>query len=131
MTHEPNDADFVSRFAALRDEDAGGAYPFRLPPRRPTPAQAPLRWATAGSLAAAALAMLWIADLRNDARSARLAAYLTATAWRGPTDFLLQTPGWELLSAVPAIGMPDVGTVPGPTRRAGTDTARLHRRDQP
>jgi hypothetical protein len=32
---------------------------------------------------------------------------LGAVVWRSPTDFLLSTPGSELLRSVPAIGVPD------------------------
>lgn len=129
MTHEPDDADLRARFAALREEDAASVPAFRLPGRRGTPARAALRWAAAGSLAAAVLATLWFAGTGKDARTERFSAYMTTTAWRGPTDFLLQTPGREFLTEVPAIAQPDVGITPRAWRRTGTDTARPNRRD--
>ena len=128
MTHQPDDADLRSRFAALRREDAEHAAPFSVPRRRRAPARAPLRWVTGAGLAAAVLAMIWVAGVRDAGRRGEFAAYMTTTAWRGPTDFLLQTPGREFLSAVPAVGVPDVGITPKPSRRTGMDTARQHRR---
>lgn len=38
------------------------------------------------------------------------------TQWRSPTEFLLQTPGRDLLRSVPRFGMwPEQGVAPGPS----------------
>ncbi len=104
------------RFAALRDEESGRAPGFEqvLRRTRATP-HLGLR-AVAGALSlvvvVATVAVLAIPHLREPRLRApplsvqrRPGADVPALAqWRAPTDFLLNTPGRELLQAIPHIG---------------------------
>lgn len=94
-----DDSDLRQAFAVLRREDAQGAPAFdavrgRVRPRRLAP--------VAGLLAAAsvAVAILGIVVRRPDPP-------LPPTSmgeWIAPTDFLLDTPGREILETVPRFG---------------------------
>ena len=56
------------------------------------------RWPIAVAAAAAfATVLLWPRHISNDAET------LTITTWRAPTDALLDTPGMDLLSELPAL----------------------------
>jgi hypothetical protein len=45
-----------------------------------------------------------VIERRAMERRAIVEPFLTSTTWEAPTDFLLVTPGQDLLSAVPTIG---------------------------
>ena len=124
-----DDRDLRQRFAALRREDEGGTPAFAsirktLATRRRRPRMTTLL------TAAAALAMLLAAVslLRPPhAGKAPPPPVLSITEWRAPTDFLLQTPGRELLRAVPKIGggtdsLPPSGRHPKPVNKKPTPT---------
>ena len=95
-------------FAAQRREDLEAAPPFRrvwaaARAKRPPRTRARL------AVAAVALALLSLLWLRPDTRPAPEPGMSGSIAqWRSPTDFLLATPGWELLSTVPALGDPGI-----------------------
>jgi len=103
MTGNNDDRDLRARFAALREEEAAHAPEFALP----TPQR---RRRFAGSLTPVAECALAIVAaifvLRFVALEPRRPSPPVAslTEWRAPTDFLLDTPGRELLRTVPAIG---------------------------
>jgi hypothetical protein len=68
-----------------------------------------------GAAAAVAIAAVWLAYGRSVPPSAVTPAIAT---WRAPTDVLLQTPGSELLGAMPALGASVLDTmIPSPSKR--------------
>jgi hypothetical protein len=96
--------DLRDRFAALRREEEQGAPPFaavrqaaRAHRRRP----ASRRWLLAPVSVAAALCLLlvWLTERTGTPPPAPPGASLALADWRPPTDFLLQTPGREILAA--------------------------------
>lgn len=98
MSDLPTEPELRDRFAALRREDERRLPPFtrvwqaaraghrRTPHRRRLVASATIA-------AAACVLLLWLAGRRTMPPSPSL------TDWRPPTDFLLQTPGREILAA--------------------------------
>lgn len=88
------------RFAALRREDERQAPEFAsLWPGRACAPRGKTRWLIAAACALiVAVSVLWI-------RSAwRKPADVSLAEWKAPTDFLLETPGREMLRTVPEIG---------------------------
>lgn len=113
----PEEWDLRARFHTLRTEEAARAAPFTAPPARPARVgRAPRRLAAAAAVAAAAV-LLWTAT-RQGAEPDRF-QLLSAAAWRAPTDFLLETPGRELLRDLPAVGA--VSDLRGPAAGAPDD----------
>ncbi len=103
MNREP-DPDLRERFEALRREEEAQAPAFAVPgarSRRPPPLPA---WAAAAALVIVAGAALWWLLPRADENAAPLLVDWSATVWRAPTDFLLETPGRDLLRTVPTLG---------------------------
>jgi hypothetical protein len=98
-----DDRDLRDHFAQLRDEDRVGAPAFRIAPARPRGTWSPRL------VVAAAIVLIALVLARPDATPPHLAheVDLGAAAWRSPTDFLLVTPGRELLRSVPALGSPE------------------------
>lgn len=107
-----DDSDLRELFSRLRQEEAEGAPAFAelrqaLPARR----RAPLR---VGLLAAVALAGVVLAvrlGLERPEPAPIPTDMLSVTTWKAPTDFLLATPGREVLSTVPRFGG-DLPTLP-------------------
>jgi hypothetical protein len=103
------DDDIRNRFAALRREEEAQAPKFALPSPAATPR---VRWRPVGKLIAVAVCLLatagvgtlWLhlASQRTGREPGKPVAFVTD--WKAPTDFLLETPGRELLRTVPAIG---------------------------
>jgi hypothetical protein len=83
-----NDDQLRDAFAELRRAETARVPAFRIRDRRPKPY---LR------LAFAALLLIVLAVVMIPRRPPQP----SISAWRAPTDFLLQTPGRELLSSVP------------------------------
>jgi hypothetical protein len=109
------------RFAVLRREEEQHAPEFAtLWKARAETRRRQARWFAATACALIALlAFLWI---RSAQRRPEEKAVASITEWRAPTDFLLETPGRELLRTVPEIGewqlytaMP--GATPSPVGR--------------
>jgi hypothetical protein len=129
MSHDLNDDPLRTRFAQLRDAEGTSAPRFSLPSAR-SAARRNFAWAAA----AAALVLIggtaWLLSQRPAAPVDQLAFDLSGTAWVAPTDFLLNTPGSELLRDVPKIG--GTVTLPSPTTFDGsrTDTSTSERRLQ-
>ena len=96
-------------FAAQRREDLEAAPPFgrvwaaARAKWRPRPR---VRLAVAGALALAVLTLLWLHPDTGPAPESGTSQSIAQ--WRSPTDFLLATPGRELLSTVPALGGPAI-----------------------
>ena len=104
-----NDLDLRQRFHELRDEEERAVPAFSAPARRPVVFVR--RWVP---LAAAALLIIIssvLLTLRPRPVSFTADDHVTATVvaqWRPQTDFLLRTPGSELLTSTPSI--PDSST---------------------
>jgi hypothetical protein len=105
---DSQDEDLRTRFAELRREEELRVPQFAFPP--PRLAGQDRRWGTGRLIAGAACVAALVAAalfLRfvpsQPARTGQPVA--TLTEWRSPTDFLLETPGRELLRSVPAIGV--------------------------
>jgi hypothetical protein len=115
MTDAPqDDRDLRAAFAGLRHETSAGATPFRMPVA--VPLRRAVRWHARPLVATALLAaaMVTVVVVRRHAeREAMMAPFLASTTWQSPTDYLLVTPGQELLSAVPTIGstVNDTGSI--------------------
>lgn len=108
-----DDRNLQGRFAELRRQDAGSApeFPALLRRRAKRPGSRAL-----SRLAVGVACVLVIAVALARFHSRPPAKPVPAlTEWRSPTDFLLQTPGRELLISVPRLGeWPHSVGVPGP-----------------
>jgi hypothetical protein len=104
MTMLDDDRDLRERFGALRGEDERAAPDFARLSRRPAP-RLP-RWRALAWAGAAALVVLAVVLGRPwSSRAPRQSqAAPSITTWTSPTDFLLETPGRQLLQAAPASG---------------------------
>ena len=100
-----DDRDLRDMFARLRREDHAHVPPFRLPASRPVSP-----WALPVKVAAAAAVILVAVVLAVPHSGSRRPPVqlvdLGDAAWHSPTDFLLNTPGHELLRTIPPIGSP-------------------------
>lgn len=99
-----DDWDLRSRFNELHDEVEASTPPFvarspRAAPRRP------LVWGVAvGGASVALVAAVWL-GLRDDKSMLVPGIDLNAVAWTAPSDYLLNTPGREILSTLPSFGV--------------------------
>ena len=106
---DDEDQELQRRFAALRREEQEATPPFRRvwaaaqTSRRP---RTRARFAVAATVAAVVLGLLWLRTGTGPAPESGTSPSIAQ--WRSPTDFLLVTPGRELLSTVPAIGRPAI-----------------------
>ena len=103
----PDDgADLRAAFAVVRREDAAGAPPFQAvlaASRRADHRRRPwLMPALMGTMTAAVVAVALVAVTRRP--DPRPPSPVSIEDWTAPTDFLLETPGRELLETVPSIG---------------------------
>ena len=102
-------------FAVLRREEERHAPEFAtLWKARARTRRRQARWFAATACALIALlAFLWIRSAQRHAQEKTVASI---TEWKAPTDFLLETPGRELLRTVPEIGEWQVySAMPGAT----------------
>ena len=102
-----DDRDLRDWFAQLKSEDRAHTAPFRTPTWR---AKRQRLWVARITAAAAAIVLIALVLARPDHPPRNVAfdaGILGATTWRSPTDFLLVTPGSELMRTVPAVGTPD------------------------
>jgi hypothetical protein len=106
---EHSDQDLRERFAALRREDAAQAPGFAVPGQGRTQTPWSRRMPDVG-LAALVLASVVFFTLHRGPE--RPAHGQSITEWKSPTDFLLQTPGRELLNSVPAFTQWPLGVAP-------------------
>ena len=105
-----HDNELRSRFAELRREEEAQGPAFALP--RPNGMRHGSRLQPRlGRIAAVALCLagiiagvLFLQLLRPHVDRSPGKAPVSLTEWKAPTDFLLETPGRELLRAVPEIG---------------------------
>lgn len=124
-----SDQEIRAQFAALSREDAQRAPDFErvLKRSRRGPASGVGVLAAASFLLLAAMVAA-VVQISHRARRAPQEATLSLADWRAPTDFLLNTPGRELLRTVPRIGEPPglLRPFPGlydppPSRRTGQE----------
>jgi hypothetical protein len=128
------------RFAALRRQEAEAAPGLgtlldraaadRLGTRRPgSRLRQPAVAAVAAAIALLALVVMTLPSVRTRMVSPRprwVRPVPSITAWRAPTDFLLHTPGEEILGAAPAFGrIPSLGIA---TQPHDLDRLESHRR---
>lgn len=118
------DDDLRSRFAALRREEEGRVPQFKT---RRSNATAPA-WRLGGLVAVTACLVATIVCVSLLQRThpqmvrVRNRPAVSLTQWNAPTDFLLETPGRELLRTVPAIGVAyGYSKAPGPRRQRSTN----------
>ena len=104
------DADLRDRFGALRMEEEARAPKFAAL-SAPQPRHRSQRStfvgrliATAACLAMVAAAVFWLPLIHKNYHHSSGQPVASLTQWKAPTDFLLETPGRELLRTVPAIG---------------------------
>jgi hypothetical protein len=91
-------------FARLKHEDRGRTPSFRTPERH---VRTQVAWVPRVAMAAAiVLVAIVLARPDRPSRNAPVVD-LGAATWRSPTDFLLATPGAELMRTVPVFGSPD------------------------
>jgi hypothetical protein len=104
MTYDDDtDRDLRESFAHLREDERPGAGSFRVPVRAARHAKRPRALPLVVSAAAVVLVVvLRVLNGRDDRPLPH--RVLPLTSWEAPTDFLLETPGRELLRAIPPIG---------------------------
>lgn len=91
-------------FARLKHEDRARTPSFRMPERGVMRRSV---WLPRVAIAAA-IVLVAIVLARPDHPSRNVSVIdLGAATWRSPTDFLLVTPGSDLMRTVPAFGSPD------------------------
>jgi hypothetical protein len=86
-----NDTSLRDAFAGLRAEESAHAPHFDHMVRPRAARRPPALWAFAAMLLIVVTLMLWPHRSKQP----------SITAWRAPTDFLLATPGRELLQSTP------------------------------
>lgn len=102
--------DLRERFQELREAERRLAPRFGVPRRRRLVPRRLL--ATASALIFLAIVVLiGVRSRRTTFSASDRAAVQTIAAWHSPTDFLLQTPGNEILVSTPAI--PDIRSMKG------------------
>jgi hypothetical protein len=102
------DDDLGARFADLRSEEEALAPEFALPlpsASRGRRRSVGKRIAFAASLVTATAVVLVLRFAPQKAHPEPGRPVASLTEWKAPTDFLLETPGRELLRTVPAIGV--------------------------
>lgn len=104
------DADLRERFARLRAEERLAIPRFRIEPR---PQKRAAVWRAIAAPAALLLVIAAIVTIRSHPTAfsdSDHAIVRSVTEWHPPTDFLLQTPGNEMLTTTPQI--PDWKGIP-------------------
>ena len=102
--NRPEDRELAGYFRALRAEEARSTPAFAMP-SLPVPRHRRGRGVAASLVAAAAVGALAIM-MRPPSFPERIGPLdLGETWWESPTDFLLLTPGIEMIKTVPVIGL--------------------------
>jgi hypothetical protein len=110
MSGHQHDADLRQRFHALRGEEEPTVPAFRIPGRRSVRRPPAVVIAAAAAVIAVA-GILWLSSGGRGRQAAEFQLDLTQRRWVSPTDFLLETPGIDLLRGEPALLNPE--TLPG------------------
>lgn len=109
------DLDLRQEFVRLRREEAAMLSPFRSTldavRRRASARPRPIRWgfAVAAPLAATAALALWLLARQETPQSTAAPTEVAAALenWSTPTDYLLDSPGIDLLDSLPELGDTD------------------------
>lgn len=109
MTENKGDQELRKQFAALRREVDVSTPPFAAV-ASPQPGQTSIRWpqqrrwvpATLGVVSVLVVVLVLTSRVSDSEPGFDMG--LASVAWAGPTDFLLATPGRDLLDAVPSVG---------------------------
>jgi len=102
----PDDRDLRELFAELRREDQAQAGEFGILLSRPRRRANRIRlsvWAAVAAGLAVTIAVVVMLIPRSGRRNMS-GPEISITEWKSSTDFLLRTPGLELLETVPRIG---------------------------
>lgn len=129
------EADLYESFVALRSRDASlvpdfdslVGRPLRIRAARPRPVWSSSLRLALPLAAAAALVLVFTRPGPDDAFTRAVLAYTTSPAlgaWSSPTEFLLHTPGSELLKRAPDIGRTTVWPAMPDVRGAFRDTTQ-------
>ena len=123
MTQNREDLDLHARFAELRDElgEVVPTFAVRGVGSRRRVWKKTWLLAPLGSAAVVAL-LLWGSVLLNGGSSTH-GLDMNAIAWSGPTDFLLDTPGRNLLRTVPLPDVESSASAATVTGRGAADSA--------
>ena len=126
----PSDDDLRDHFAKLRDEDqarAGEFYSFLRRTRpRPIGARLPAWIAVGAGLTVMIVAV--VMSVEPSGHRAPQGPQPSITEWKSSTDFLLQSPGREILRSVPRIGeWPSYGERPAGSRKSPTGGKRIRK----
>ncbi len=127
MTDDRLEQELRRRFGTLRAEVDRTTPAFR-PPLRPVKRRGMAVWITA--TAALVVAVVGRLVFFSDERSRAYAIDLVGAYWTAPTDFLLDTPGLELLAEVPEIDINGFLPAPPSPNPETIDTVREPRRSQ-
>lgn len=123
---DERDRELRDAFARLRQEERP-ATPFRLPVRARRTARSRHLVPLLLAAAAAIILVLQLSDGRVDPSPRQGPPPLSS--WEMPTDFLLETPGHELLRAIPPIGL--IQGMGGEPATAPPDTDLPHTERRP
>ena len=126
----PGDNDLRDYFAKLRSEDQARAGQFdsflRRTRQRPIDALLPAWIAVGTGLALMVVAVVMLVE-RSEHRAVQ-GHQLSITEWKSSTDFLLQTPGQEILRSVPRIGeWPSYSEGPAGSRKSPMAGKRIRK----
>lgn len=136
MTTQDTNSDLREMFSALKEEDRqlGASFRTVFGRSRLRRRETSRKWVAAASLAAAgAVIVVTLVNTINRASPKPwMHPSLSATSWRAPTDFLLETPGRDLLGGIPSLGFPTDWPLPAATDGAAADSnpTRFDRRTQ-
>ncbi len=106
MTNDPNleDKDLRERFAALRREDEAQAPDFVVLTARRRPRSVGKFVGVAAFVVAIVVGVILLRPVPRKPEQGTGGNIASIAEWKAPTDFLLETPGRELLRSVPTIG---------------------------
>lgn len=118
----PNDRDLRERFSELRRQDHAHAGEFSSLLHRARPHANPIRrlsvWVAVTAGLAVTIAVVVTSIPRSGHRNTG-SPEMSITEWKSSTDFLLRTPGLELLRTIPRIGeLPASMGSPGGRRKS-------------
>jgi hypothetical protein len=106
MTVESDDQDLRARFHELREEVTASVPPFVVRPV-PTTKRLPLLWTLAALGATTIVAVLLWTSVFQTGQASMPGIDLSLVAWTAPSDYLLETPGNELLRTLPKFDVAD------------------------
>jgi hypothetical protein len=107
-----DDRDLRERFADLRREDQAHAGEFNGFLHASRPRANPMRLSAWVAVAAGLTVMIavFVMSVQPSGRRNIGSPEISITEWKSSTDFLLRTPGQEVLRTIPRIGAPPIST---------------------